>query len=154
MKNSKGFSLLEMMVIITILGMMMWGFNKMLVISVKQTKKITTKLETATNRALDALSTNPATAPGADQRTYFPTLNQCLKLGGAVKGNTQWYAKRTDSRVVSFFKNSANCSNGGIGTLTAQTNPTYDDDVTDTFWNVSGDGSSLRIWVHKLNLPQ
>lgn len=155
--NNKGLTLLEMLIAIVLMGIVGMGMNSMLIGQIKVSKKITTKLEGATDRALAAFNANPAVAPGADQRTYLAGLNVCTKLNGAdrvVNGATvQWYAKRTDSRVVGFYKNSSNCSSGYIGTLTAQTNPTYDDDVTNTFWNVSGEGNSLRIWVHKLNLP-
>lgn len=155
--NRKGFTLLEMLVTMVIMGIIGMGMLTMLTGQIKVTKTLTGRLDAATNRALAAFNANPAVAPGADQRTYLAGLNVCTKLNGAdrvVNGqNVQWYAKRTDSRVVAFYKNSASCSSGYIGTLTAQSNPTYDDDVTNTFWNVSGEGNNLRIWVHRLNLP-
>lgn len=156
--NNKGFTLIEAMAACTIMGIVaMWGTAHLLT-STKITNKNVKKSDDAIARYNAAIAANPAIAPGADQRTYLPGLNVCTKLGGAegIVGGvaTQWYAKRTDTRVVSFFKNSPSCTSGGIGTLTAQTNPTYDEDQTNTFWNVSGDGNNLRVLVRKLNVPK
>lgn len=144
--NNKGLSLLEVLVALTIAGMIGFAFNSMLLAHIKVSRKIETNLNVATDKALNAFP------QGTDHRTYAPNLGQCVKLEGASNKDVQWYAKRQDTRVVGFYKDSTDCSTGYIGTLTALTNPTYDCDITNTFWNVSGDGSSIRILVHNLNI--
>lgn len=137
MRNDKGFTLIEAMVAVVILGIVIQAFIMLMSWQLKTTAKVK-----------KTLAANVATAPGADQRTYLPVLNRCAKL----KGTPSWYVKRTSSTVVSFYTNTA-CNVGGVGTLTAQTNPTFDDDSTNTFWNVSGSGATLRVLVRQLNLP-
>lgn len=139
--NNKGFTLLEMMVVVALMGILSTMMLPALISWIKVTKTVTTKLNNANLN-------NPATAPGADQRTYLPTQGQCKPLAG-----TPYFAKRQAAREVGFYSGS-NCSFGSMGTLTAQTNPTYDDDSTNTFWNVSGDGATIRVLVRKLNLPK
>lgn len=94
-----------------------------------------------------SLSKIPAAAsPGADKRIYV--TSQCTSL---QTGN--WYAKAVDARTVGFYQ-SPTCTTAYLGTLSALNNPTYDDTVTNTFWNVSGEGATLRVLVRMLNLPQ
>lgn len=137
LSNKKGFTLIEAMATVAILSIVLVGFMQLFTMQIKQTKKLTTKLETAQANANNVLK--------KDKRVLFGTLNQCKAIVGS------WYGKRTDTRVISLYK-SSNCSSSYVGTLTALSNPTYDDTETDTFWNVSGDGSSLRMFVMKENL--
>lgn len=147
MRNVKGFSLLEVMAALVIMTIIMFAglsvINSLNVAIAKASKKA---------REIHVIQqANPAVAPGADERNFVGVLNQCVEMKGT---NGVWFAKRVDDRVVSFFQNSANCTTGGIGTLSALNNPTYDDVITDTFWNVSGDQSTLRVLVRKLNLKK
>lgn len=156
MKNNKGFTLLEMLTVIIILGIFIPLIGKFVV----NITRVTVRAEKAYKNLASIPKTTPspaplppAVAPGADQRTYLPTQNKCELLKGAFNSTIQWYAKRQATDVVGFYKNSTNCTTGYIGTLTAQSNPTYDDDTTNTFWNVSSAGTTLRVLVRKLNLP-
>jgi prepilin-type N-terminal cleavage/methylation domain-containing protein len=147
--NRKGFTILEAMASVAILSIVLCASMSFFTGQIKVTKKLNTKLETATANANSACTVaintalnNPAKK---DKRVTFPILNECK----AIVGN--WYGKRTDTRVISLYK-SSNCVASYIGTLTALSNPTYDDTETDTFWNVSGDGSTLRMFIMKENL--
>lgn len=145
MKN-KGFTLIEMMVVLAILSIIMMSaleFLRWFNLSIAKAKKKADQIKIVQ-------MTNPATAPGADERNFVPVLNQCIPMKGT---NGVWFAKRTEARTVAFFT-SSNCVAGSLGTLSALNNPTYDDTITDTFWNVSGDGTTLRVLVRKLNLKK
>lgn len=164
MKNNKGFTLIEVLIAALLLGMLMMSgmaFIKYLNIAVskaqKKADKIQKQVQTAVTVTVPSPSptpvpiVNPAVEPGADERNFVGTLNQCVPLKGT---NGIWYAKRIDARTVEFFQQAPNCNRSSLGTLSALNNPTYDDTVTDTFWNVSGDGTTLRVLVRKLNLKK
>jgi prepilin-type N-terminal cleavage/methylation domain-containing protein len=136
-ERQAGFSLLEALIVLTLMSLASVGFVNMLNTTIKVNKQLTTKLETATNAALSAI--------GRDKRVLFPNVGECKALVG------NWYAKRVDTRIVGIYK-SNNCVANYLGTLTALSNPTYDDTETNTFWNVSGEGSSLRLFIMKENL--
>lgn len=140
-KQERGFSLLESMIVLALMAFASIGFVNMLNNTLKVNKQLTIKLNNATQAATNALS-NPA---NKDKRVLFPVLNECKALVG------NWYAKRTDSRVLSIYKSNS-CSINYVGTLTALSNPTYDDTETDTFWNVSGEANTLRVFIMKENL--
>lgn len=139
--SRKGFTLLEAMAAVSILSIVLYASMALMTSQMKITKSLTTKLETATIAA----ATVSSNAANKDKRVLFSVLNECKAIVGA------WYGKRVDSRTVSLYK-STNCSASYIGTLTALSNPTYDDTETNTFWNVSGDGTTLRMFIMKENL--
>lgn len=137
--NNKGLSLLEMLVVLILVGIIVQLLSGLFLQSARTVARLSR-----------ALKENEAIAPGADQRTYLPTLGVCVRL----KGTPAWYAKRQGTDTVGFYLASPGCTGGYIGTLNTAGNPTYDDDTTDTFWNVSSSGSTTRVLVRKLNLPK
>lgn len=137
MINNKGLSLLEVLVALVISGIIMWGSMAAIKFQFTASKRITNSLNKVIEKA-------EKLKPKYDERVSVGVMGQCMHIAG------DWYGKRTDARVVSFYK-SSNCGAGYIGTLTALSNPTYDDTDTDTLWNVSGDGSTLRVLVLQEN---
>jgi len=136
--NNKGFSLLEVLIALIISGILFWAIGSALNGQIKVLKRVE-------NLQISLAQIPAAASPGADKRIYV--TSQCTSL---QTGN--WYAKAVESRTVAFYQSST-CTNGYLGTLSALNNPTYDDTVTNTFWNVSGEGPTLRVLVRILNLP-
>jgi len=138
--NNKGFSLLEVLMALVISGFIFWATTTGIVGQIKVLRKVQ---NIQTNLQLPV-----AISPGADKRIYVSNLNECVSLQTGP-----WHAKRQDSRVVGFYQ-SSDCITGYLGTLNATNNPSYDDTVTNTWWQVSGQDEALRVLVRILNLPK
>jgi prepilin-type N-terminal cleavage/methylation domain-containing protein len=133
--NNSGFTMLEVMMSTVVAGIVMYAGSHMLLSSIKTNIKLQKTIEKAETTVIQL--------PPTDRRVVFSTLNQCKQVEGI------WYGKRTDSRTIALYQ-APGCVSNYIGTIGALTNETYDDLVTDTFWNVSGENQSLRILIRKL----
>jgi type II secretory pathway pseudopilin PulG len=143
-KNSEaGFTLLSVLVAAILASIIMWAITSTLTIAIKQSKKVQNNVNTALASVPQLQQAVIQCNQPRDKRVYVPVLNQCVQL------EQSWYAKRTASRTVEFYQ-SSNCTTGLLGSLDATNNPTYDDTITNTFWNVSGQDSTLRILVRYL----
>lgn len=154
MKNNKAFTLIEILAALAMLGIFLPLMGKFMINMAKSSSRAEKAYKQLASLPKTSPTPNPAVDPGSDQRTYLPTQDKCTLIAGASNGKIQWYGKRVNSEVVGFYNSSSDCKTNYVGTLTAQTNPTYDDDSTNTFWNVSSSGTTLRVLVHKLNLPK
>jgi prepilin-type N-terminal cleavage/methylation domain-containing protein len=144
MRNIKGFTLLEVMAAVTVLGLIGYYFNSSILISLKLAKKKQDALQASiTQAAALKAALDQYFASNPDRKVIINSA--CTQIDG------QYYGKKVDGDTVRIYDDGAGCGHT-LGTLNRVSNPNWVNDASNSLWVVYSYSGELKVLVFKLNI--